>query len=218
MDYYKNSAEISGSKESFTASQRYLDRLLARYSGTFNIYMPYSIGGITFPAYGYFCSHVEKFILTRNTNMWSSDSFEHILFLPKEEVTSDDVFKMKQILLDYVEPKLVLKGEELPPPNHMYSYMSVILISEKTPDKNTVRAVKKLSYDKGYQMNMRGFSQIQICLVSLEDEKVYHNFAASKKKKILKAIFKEVREGKIGFKALCEKQGIEPFVQEEPIN
>ena len=66
-------------------------------------------------------------------------------------------------------------------------------------------------------MNMRGFSQIQICLVSMEDEKIYHNFAASKKKKILKAIFKEVKEGKIGFKDLCEKQGVEPFIQETPI-
>ena len=51
----------------------------------------------------------------------------------------------------------------------------------------------------------------------MEDEKIYHNFAASKKKKILKAIFKEVKEGKIGFKDLCEKQGVEPFVQETPI-
>ena len=40
----------------------------------------------------------------------------------------------------------------------------------------------------------------------------------SKKKKILKGIFKDLCEGKIGFKALCEKQGVEPFVQEKPID
>ena len=198
-------------------SDKYLDRLLARYSGTFDIYVPYVIGDVEFPAYGYFFSHVEKFVLTRNTNMWSSDSFEHILFLPKKAFAVEDVAKMKQLLLDYVEPQLVRKGEELPPPNHMYSYMSVILISEEKPDKEVIKAVKKLSYDKGYQMNMRGFSQIQICLVSLEDEKVYHNFASSKKKKILKGIFKEMRDGKIGFKALCEKQGVEPFKQDAPL-
>lgn len=217
MDFVKNDTEITENITALSMSEKYLDRLLARYSGTFNIYMPYVIGGITFPAYGYFFSHVEKFVLTRNTNMWSSDSYEHILFLPKDRVTVEDVAQMKRILLDYVEPQLVRGGEELPPPNHMYSYMSVILISEKTPDKDTVKAVKKLSFDKGYQMNMRGFSQIQICLVSIEEEKIYHNFAASKKKKILKGIFKEVKEGKIGFKALCEKQDVEPYRQEEPI-
>ncbi len=214
MDFVKNGTENNAV---LSMSEKYLDRLLARYSGTFNIYMPYVIGGVTFPAYGYFFSHVEKFVLTRNTNMWSSDSYEHILFMSKDMVTASDVTQMKSILLDYVEPKLVRGGEELPPPNHMYSYMSVILISEKSPNKDTIKAVKKLSFDKGYQMNMRGYSQIQICLVSMEDEKIYHNFAASKKKKILKGIFKEVKEGKIGFKALCEQQGVEPFVQEEPI-
>ena len=217
MDFVKNDTEITENTTALSMSEKYLDRLLARYSGTFNIYMPYVIGGITFPAYGYFFRHVEKFVLTRNTNMWSSDSYEHILFLPKDRVTVEDVAQMKRILLDYVEPQLVRGGEELPPPNHMYSYMSVILISERTPDKDTIRAVKKLSFDKGYQMNMRGFSQIQICLVSIEEEKIYQNFAASKKKKILKRIFKEVKEDKIGFKALCEKQGVEPFIQEEPI-
>lgn len=216
MDFNTNTEMIENTEQE-SASSKYLDRLLARYSGTFNIYVPYVISNITFPAYGYFYSHVEKFVLTRNTNMWSSDSYEHVLFMPKNKVSVDDIADMKKILIDYVEPQLVRKGEELPPPNHMYSYMSVILISEKLPDKDTIRAVKRLSYDKGYQMNMRGFSQIQICLVSMEDEKIYHNFAASKKKKILKAIFKEVKEGKIGFKDLCEKQGVEPFIQETPI-
>lgn len=215
MDNYTNNAEAV--VQSMSRTEQYLDRLLARYSGTFDIYVPYTIGGIEFPAYGYFFSHVEKFVLTRNTNMWSSDSYEHIFFLPKDSFTVEDVAKMKDLMLNYVEPQLVRKGQELPDPNHMYSYMSVILISDKVPDKSVIKAVKKLSFDKGYQMNMRGYSQIQICLVSMEDQKVYHNFASSKKKKILKGIFKEVQEGKIGFKALCDKQGIEPFKQDAPI-
>jgi len=215
MDNFTNNTEVT--EQEMSRSEQYLDRLLARYSGTFDIYVPYIIGGTEFPAYGYFFSHVEKFVLTRNTNMWSSDSYEHIFFLPKDSFTVEDVVKMKQLMLDYAEPQLVRKGQELPDPNHMYSYMSIILISNQVPDKSVIKAVKKLSFDKGYQMNMRGYSQIQICLVSMEDEKIYHNFASSKKKKILKGIFKEVREGKIGFKALCEKQGIEPFKQDEPI-
>ncbi len=215
MDNITNNTEDI--MQNMPRSEQYLDRLLARYSGTFDIYVPYTVGDVEFPAYGYFFSHVEKFVLTRNTNMWSSDSYEHIFFLPKESFQVEHVAKMKQLMLDYVEPQLVRKGNELPDPNHMYSYMSVILISDKAPDKAVIKAVKKLSFDKGYQMNMRGYSQIQICLVSLEDEKVYHNFASSKKKKILKDIFKEVREGKIGFKALCAKQGVEPFKQETPI-
>lgn len=207
-----NTAVVESRSSTLTADT-YLDRLLVRYAGTFDLYTPYQIGGKTFPAYGYFYSHVEKFVLTRNANMWSSDSYEHILFVAMDEVTASDVSEMKRILLEEVEPKLVLKGEELPPPNHMYSYMSVILISDKRPSKETVKAVKKLSYDKGYMMNMRGFSQAQMCLVSIEEEKIYHNFAAHGKKKTLKGIFKEVKEGRAGFKELVEKGDLIPHIQ-----
>ena len=207
-----NTAVVESRSATLTADT-YLDRLLVRYAGTFDLYTPYQIGGKTFPAYGYFYSHVEKFVLTRNANMWSSDSYEHILFVAMDEVTASDVSEMKRILLEEVEPKLVLKGEELPPPNHMYSYMSVILISDKRPSKETVKAVKKLSYDKGYMMNMRGFSQAQMCLVSIEEEKIYHNFAAHGKKKTLKGIFKEVKEGRAGFKELVEKGDLIPHIQ-----
>ncbi len=197
------------------SADSYLNRLLVRYAGTFDLYTPYFLGGREFPAYGYFYSHVEKFVLTRGANMWSSDSYEHILFMTVDEATADLVAQMKQLLLEEVEPKLVLKGEEVPPPNHMYSYMSVILISEKKPSKDTIKAVKKLSYDRGYMMNMRGFSQAQICLVSIEDEKVYHNFAAHGKKKTLKGIFKEVKEGRVGFKELVERGELTPFSQQQ---
>lgn len=207
-----NTAVVESRSATLTADT-YLDRLLVRYAGTFDLYTPYHIGGKTFPAYGYFYSHVEKFVLTRNANMWSSDSYEHILFVAMDEVTASDVSEMKRILLEEVEPKLVLKGEELPPPNHMYSYMSVILISDKRPSKEAVKAVKKLSYDKGYMMNMRGFSQAQMCLVSIEEEKIYHNFAAHGKKKTLKGIFKEVKEGIAGFKELVEKGDLIPHIQ-----
>lgn len=207
-----NTAVVESRSSTLTADT-YLDRLLVRYAGTFDLYTPYHIGGKTFPAYGYFYSHVEKFVLTRNANMWSSDSYEHILFVAMDEVTASDVSEMKRILLEEVEPKLVLKGEELPPPNHMYSYMSVILISDKRPSKEAVKAVKKLSYDKGYMMNMRGFSQAQMCLVSIEEEKIYHNFAAHGKKKTLKGIFKEVKEGRAGFKELVEKGDLIPHIQ-----
>lgn len=215
MTYSDTSMAVTAKTDNILSADSYLNRLLVRYAGTFDLYTPYQLGGITFPAYGYFYSHIEKFVLTRGANMWSSDSYEHILFLIEEEVTTDTIFRMKQILLEEVEPKLVLKGEEVPPPNHMYSYMSVILISEKKTSKDTIKAVKKLSYDKGYMMNMRGFSQAQICLVSIEDEKVYHNFAAHGKKKTLKGIFKEVKEGRVGFKELVEKGELVPFLQEQ---
>ena len=64
----------------------YLDQLLRKYSGTFDIYQPYVIHGKEYPAYGYFFSHIEKYVLVREANMWSADSYEHVLFITAQEV------------------------------------------------------------------------------------------------------------------------------------
>lgn len=195
-------------------AKEYLNRLLVRYAGTFDIYIPYHIEEYVFDAYGFFKNHEEKYILTRRANLWTRECFEHCLFLTVNEVTADLIEEMKRIILEYVEPVLVLKGNKYPGENHMYSYMSIILISDKKPSREVAKMLKSQKYDKGYMMNIRGFSNYQICLVSMEDEKVLYNKAANKKKKLLNSIFKEVRDGKTGFQELWDQGVVTPYEQQ----
>lgn len=189
----------------------YLDRLLAKYSGTFDIYQPYVIHGKEYPAYGYFFSHIEKYVLIREANMWSSDSYEHILFMTTDEITEDLLSEALTIVKDYMEPVLVRKGEELPAPNHMYSYLTIVVLSEKPVSSPVKKAIKKFKFEKGYKFNIRGFSQAHLICAAMEDEKVYSNYAAHKSVKAYKDTFKEVKAGKPGFKQLKmelqEKEG-----------
>ena len=194
-------------------AKQYLDRLLVRYSGTFNIYKPYSIAGKTIDAYGYFYNHLEKYVLVRDANLWSSDSFEHVFYITGEQFTLDTIRQYEEMLKEHAEPELVRKGEKLPSKNHMYSYLTLIFISDRIPEKEIVREVKRFRFEKGYMMNTRGYSQAHVCLVSVEDGKIYTNYVARKSKKILSEVYKEVQQNKIGFDEMCEKHNIEPFVQ-----
>ena len=195
-------------------AEEYLDRLLVNYAGTYNIYVPYRIYDRIYNAYGFYESHLEKYMLTRYTNLWLQDSYEHCLFLTVSEVTKELIDEMKETIVSYVEPVLVLKGKKVPEPNHMYSYMSVILICDRKPEKDTVRYLKKQKYEHSYRMSVRGFSQAHFCLVSTEDEKIYTNSVAAGKKKLLKKVLKEVHEGKTGFKELADRGELAPFHQE----
>lgn len=194
-------------------SKQYLDRLLLRYAGTFNIYKPYSAAGKMIDAYGYFYNHLEKYVLVRDANLWSSDSFEHVFYITGEKINLDTVKQFEKILVEYMEPELVRKGQKIPDKNHMYSYLTLVFISDLTPEPEVLKEIKKFRYEKGYRFNTRGYSQAHMCLVSAEDGKVYTNYAARKSKKILTEVYKEVQQNKIGFDELCEKHHIEPFVQ-----
>ena len=194
----------------------YLDRLLLRYSGSFDIYQPYVINGKEYPAYGYFFSHIEKYILVREINMWSTKSYEHILFMEVEECTMDVLNEADDIISDYMEPVLVRKKEKLPEPNHMSSYLNVVIISKKPLDKQIAKKIKNYHFEKGYKFNIRGFSRGTIMCATMEDRKFYSNYHGRSAKETFMGAFQDVEKGKVGFKQYIEERGITPYKQEIP--
>lgn len=192
----------------------YLDRLLLRYSGSFDIYQPYVINGREYPAYGYFFSYIEKYVLVREINMWSTKSYEHMLFMEVEECTEEVLKEAESIICDYMEPVLVRKNEKLPEKNHMYSYLNVVIISQKALDKAIAEKIRHYRFEKGYKFNIRGFSKGTIMCASMEDRKFCSNYHGRSKKEIFEGVFKDVDEGKIGFKQFIEEKGITPYKQE----
>lgn len=192
----------------------YLDRLLLRYAGTFNIYMPYTIHGKEYPAYGYFFSSVEKYVLVREANMWTTNSHEHILFITVDEMDDDTLHEIRSILEDYMEPKLVREDNKYPAKNHMYSYLTIAVLSEKPLSRMLSKKVRKFKYEKGYLFNFRGFCQCRLICASMEDEGIVANYQAGRLKKLYKETFADVRAGKKTFSRQCEEEGIQPFRQE----
>lgn len=196
-----------------TANQ-YLDRLLVRYSGMFDIYRPYRINETEYPAYGYFFSHNEKYVLVREANLWAADSYEHMLFITAKTITQEDVDKADQLIREYMEPVFVRQGDDLPPANHMYSFLTIVMICEEKPSTEVLKRIKKYKFDKGYQFNLRGYCNGRLIAVDLESEHVTTNFAARKSKKTFIETFEDVKKGKISFSELCKKHEITPFSQD----
>ena len=192
----------------------YLDRLLAKFGSSFDIYIPYKIKGIEYPAYAYHYTHQEKYVLVKEANMWSADSYEYVLFVETEVIDEAVIEKAKDIIENYFEPELVRKGEKYPAKNHMYSYLTVVIIGDHYSDSKLASKVKRYHFDKGYQFSIRGYSAGRMVAVTMDDEKVTTNGAASKSKKVFKAVFDEVRANKPGFSTICESQGVTPFKQE----
>lgn len=192
----------------------YLNRLLLKYSGTFDIYQPYIVLGREYPAYGYFFSHVEKYVLVRKANMWSADSYEHILFADPEELTDEHLQEYRQAIAEYIEPTLILKGESLPEPNHMYSYITIAVVTAKALSPEIKKAVRKFKFEKSYMHGIRGYSQARIAVASMEDEAVCVNSMGRSLKKMYRGVFEDVKAGKPGYLETLKEQGAESFKQQ----
>ena len=192
----------------------YLNQLLLSYSGSFNIYQPYVINSKTYPAYGYFYSFTEKYVLVREANMWSTKCFEHVLFMEADELTDKVFAEAEAMIKEYMEPVLVRKNEPLPEENHMYSYLNVVIVCQKSLNKSMAQKVKKFRFEKGYRFNMRGYSQGSIMCVTVDDRKYCSNYYGRSKKKMFYKVFEDVLQGKPGFAQVMEEKGLTPFKQE----
>ncbi len=148
--------------------------------------------------------------------MWSADSYEHVLFANPKELTQTHLEEYRQAIEEYIEPALILKGEKLPEPNHMYSYITIAVITEKALSSELKKAVKKFKFEKSYMHSIRGYSQGRIAVASMEDTDVCLNGAGRTLKKLYKSVFEEVRAGKPGYREALEKQGLQSFKQNAP--
>ena len=196
------------------STAEYLDHLLLKYAGTFNLYVPYRIGEKEYPAYGLFYMHKEKYVLVREVNMWELRSYEHLIFMETQEFTEDTLREAKGLVTDYMEPVLVRRGQELPEPNHMCSDINVVVVCAGPVDRQMAKRIRGFHFERGYKLNMRGFSRGNIFCVSLAERAYISNLQGREKKKLFMETFEDLAAGRPGFAQVMRERGLKPFSQE----
>lgn len=171
-------------------SREFLQEVLKQYEGTFDLYMPYTLKEETYDAYGYFYSCIEKYMLTRGTQMWKADSYEHVLFLCREQPMKEDADKIQNVFRNDMEPVLVRKGESTMPKDHMCSYMTVVLLCDSISDLDIVRRMKRIHFLRHYKFDIRGYSEARVVIVDIKNQKVYSNWAGRSINKFYRNLLK----------------------------
>ena len=177
------------------SATEYLDRILRRYAGSFDLKRPYPVGEDEYPAYGYFFRLDEKYVGTRKANLWSVHHFEHALFATVTRADTALFRKMQAVMTDHVEPDLVRKGQKYPEKDHMQSHLTIVMISEESPDEELIRQVRKYRYFRSYLFHFRGHSEGKAVLVDLAAGKVYLNRPAKHLKKLYEDTLEKYEKG-----------------------
>ena len=179
-------------KSTLAAGNEFLERMLEEYRKSFDIVRDYEIGGITASAYGFFSTISEKYVLSPKANLWSVHGFEHILFLPCDEVTIKDLEDLKELMALHMAPQLVCKGRKYPEKDHMYSYLTVALLCDHTPDNETINCLERFRFEKNYLATIRGYAEGHLVLLDLSSGCAYTNKAAKHLKEYYERIFRGV--------------------------
>ena len=87
---------------------------------------------------------------------------------------------------------LARRGEPLPPADHQYTWLTVVLLSEKAPGADVIEAVKKARFTRFYRFYLRGYSEGRVLLVDLENRRLYTNRAGRGLKKLYQLAFDNI--------------------------
>ena len=178
----------------------YLDKILDRMTSTHNITRNFAADGRTFAAHALYESSSEKYVLSRKANLWKVSESEHVLFMtlpedadpgadseedsgagPGANSSADPEALFEEagrLISDYMEPVLSRGNEKYPPKDHMRTFLTAVLVLERSPGPELIRKVRRYRFDKSYLFSLRGFSQGRIIVVDLPSKKVYTSPAA----------------------------------------
>lgn len=166
----------------------YLDKILDRMTSTHNITRNFTADGRTFATYALYEASSEKYVLSRKANLWKVSESEHVLFMTLPEnaypgadpgASPEALFEEAgRLISDYMEPVLSRGNEKYPPKDHMRTFLTAVLVLERSPGPELIRKVRRYRFDKSYLFSLRGFSQGRIIVVDLPSKKVYTSPAA----------------------------------------
>lgn len=165
-----------------------LNNILKAHAGSFDIKENINIENRTFSAYARFAEQNEKYVLTRKANIWTILGFEHILFNEVDRVTMSDISEGEAFMREYMEPVFVRGGNKYPPQNHMYTYLTFVLISNKKVDSEIKSRIEKYKFEKNYLFTVRGHSIGQLICVDEESKSIITSKSAKEMKNIYEAI------------------------------
>ena len=155
--------------------REYLKELLKRYEQNFDITENYVLEGETYPAYAWFYSFNEKYVLRKEAQLWAVKAYEHVIFMTEDFFNGEKLQKISETIEKVVEPVLVRKNNKYPEKDHMCSYITFIVVTDHNPDEETKRKIKKFNYDRGYLFNFRGHSEGRLAVISMDSGNVYTN-------------------------------------------
>lgn len=180
----------------------YLNIVLAKYAGTFDIEKSRVMDGREYAAYAYFSSLGEKYVLVKKAKLWSVKAYEHAFFLTEDIVSPRLLTELMGHVTEYMEPVLVRRGEKYPEKDHMYTYLTFVILCRKTPDEAAKKAIKSFRFDKGYLFSMRGHAEVRLVVADMETEQIFTNGAGRSLAKMYKKAFAEAARGAKGYNEL----------------
>ncbi|MDR1619371.1 MAG: hypothetical protein LBS18_01715 [Clostridiales bacterium] len=158
--------------------QSVLDNLILQFEGYFDIEKPHAYGDRVVLAYAHFTQRMEKYVLVHRSKLYATESNEHVFFVHDRRL-DEATWEAEKSFITQAERDYVIPHSE-----HMYSYMSLVLLCESIDDK-VKKLIKRFSFTRNYRFTLHGYSTVRVAALDLSDETIVTNRRGKGMKKVL---------------------------------
>ena len=171
-------AKLSSCEIFSSSGQEIRDRLLHSYERSYDIVKPSEVNGHTYDACASYHESGAKYVLSKKAELWRISCHEHAYFKAVEELNDQDVETFLTDLTEWIEPKVVREGKEVPDTDHMYTLVTGIFFADKPVADSVKKKIRKYKYYKNYRFSLRGYCKVRLLVFDTAEQKVFGNRAA----------------------------------------
>lgn len=159
-----------------------LEKLLLAYSHNYNIYRD-----IPLPEYccalGEYHDRVENYVLSKRAVVYAMESNDYVYFALCSHLNKAEAWKLINDVLEDGRKRIDLKKD------HMCSIITAVILCEQIDDE-AKKLLKRFRYHHNFKFGFKGWSEMRIAAMSVQDEKIIANNAGKLAKETLKNNFR----------------------------
>lgn len=135
----------------------------------FDIKRDYKINDFRYDLFAEYHLRTERYVLLKKAVIYAMENNEYCLIKYFEELNVSAVKEYIDSLIDSID--ILVKPDE----NHMSSIITGVIVSNCKPEDEIINSIKKFKYHKGFALGFRGWVDIRLILVTMNDGYIVTN-------------------------------------------
>lgn len=144
----------------------YIDELEKKLVNNFDLYRNYIIDGQEYDLFAKYHLRSEKYFFSKSAKIYGMENNEYILLKAFTDFDKDDFDLYKNRIIKAIDKLVEAQGD------HMSSIITAVIVVEAGKGKITkdiLEGISSFKYHKSFSFGLRGWVDIRMLLVSLND-------------------------------------------------
>jgi len=148
---------------------QYLDTLESKLFGSFDLKRNYLLDNYNFDLFAEYHIRNEKYVLMKKATVYAIENNEYCFVKYFNKIDKFQFQEFTDTLIKSID-NVVQPSEE-----HMSSIITGVIVLPDKPNIDIIDTIKKFKYHKGFAFGFKGWADIRILLVTMNDHYIVTN-------------------------------------------